>query len=185
MASHRRLEPDRDGPPASLPVGQDRSRRVISAGVKRWRAVYESVPAFRLTDHESRDRRAAVGAPAERAVFTPDPPDGFPAPRVLCSLWFPTAWPASGTVIRTRFWHERGRGGSWPSPCPPLLAPCSPIPHPGPIPVRPAVSGLSRRRFRATGLAHPLNHTVGVPNDARGHRRMRWLLGSPERRHEA
>ena len=45
------------------------------------------------------------------------------------------------------------------------------------IPDNPTVSGLSRRRIRASGLAHPLNHTVGVPNDALGDRRKRWSLG--------
>ena len=61
-------------------------------------------------------------------------------------------------------------GGSFPIRSPFRFSLCSHLRCPGVFPRSPRVDGLSRRRIRATGLALPLNHTVGVPNDAL------WLL---------
>jgi len=61
-------------------------------------------------------------------------------------------------------------GGSFPIRSPFRFSLCSHLRCPGVFPRSPPVDGLSRRRIRATGLALPLNHTVGVPNDAL------WLL---------
>lgn len=57
-----------------------------------------------------------------------------------------------------------------PSPQSVSVFPYSHLCCPGVVPRSPPVDGLSRRRIRAAGLALPLNHTVGVPNDAL------WLL---------
>ena len=63
-----------------------------------------------------------------------------------------------------------GPGRPVPRPQSVSVFPCSHLRCLGVVPRSPPVDGLSRRRIRATGLALPLNHTVGVPNDAL------WLL---------
>ena len=61
-------------------------------------------------------------------------------------------------------------GGPFPVRSPFRFSPCSHLHCPSVSPRPPPVDGLSWRRIRAAGLALPLNHTVGVPNDAL------WLL---------
>jgi len=164
MAPHRRLAPERDGPSASSP-------RLAS-------------PLACLS--------AAID-PRQR--FPPDPSaSGLPLRAPSCFIPLATGWhslvrggeqEATGLIdlpARVAGWHFRPlirlehvpsvepdsdvHGRAVPRPQSVSVFPCSHFRCPGIFPRSPPVDGLPRRRIPATGLALPLNHTVGVPNDA-------------------
>jgi len=163
MAPHRRLVPERDGPSASSP---------------------------RLASH-----MACLSAPIDPGQRFPSDrlrvclfESGWSIP--FATGWSPLGgdksswadrsadlgcWMAFLTLVRREHVpsvepDSEVPGGSFPIRSPFRFSLCSHLRCPGVFPRSPPVDGLSRRRIRATGLALPLNHTVGVPNDAL------WLL---------
>ena len=163
MAPHRRLVPERDGPSASSPRLASHMA-CLSAPID---------PGQRFPSDRLRVCLSESGClPACNGLETVGSGGETEAAGLIDLPTWVVGW-HFGPLIPLEHVpsvEPSSNGPGRPVPCPFRFSPCSHLHCPGVSPRSPPVDGLSWRRILAAGLALPLNHTVGVPNDAL------WLL---------